>query len=41
MYLRRWRAGVSRETKRAGRVWGLREEDGGRVAGSTLDDAAW
>ena len=30
-------AGVSGETKGSGRVWGLREGDGGRVAGNSSD----
>ena len=34
-------ADIPRETKRAGRVRGLREGDGGRVAGSPSDDTAW
>ena len=34
-------ADVSRKTKIAGRVRGLREGDGGRVAGSPSDDTAW
>ena len=34
-------ADVSREEKRAGRVRGLREGDGGRVAGRTSDGTAW
>ena len=34
-------ADVSGETKGAGRVWGLREGDGGRVAGISLDYVAW
>ena len=34
-------ADVLREEKRAGRVRGLREGDGGRVAGRTLDGTAW
>ena len=34
-------ADISRETKRAGQVRGLREGGGGRVAGSPLDDTAW
>ena len=32
---------LSRETKRAGRVWELREGGGGRVSGSPLDDTSW
>ena len=32
---------ASRKTKRAGRVRGLREGDGGRVAGRPSDDTAW
>ena len=34
-------ADVSGEIKGAGRVWGLREGDGGRVAGIPSDDTAW
>ena len=34
-------ADVLREEKRAGRVQGLQEGGGGRVAGSPSDDAAW
>ena len=34
-------ADVSGETKGAGRVWGLWEGDGGRVAGMPSDDAVW
>ena len=34
-------ADILREEKRAGRVRGLREGDGGRVAGHTSNGAAW
>ena len=34
-------ADIPRETKRAGRVRGLQEGDGGRVAGRTSDGTAW
>ena len=34
-------ADISREEKRAGRVWGLREGDYGRVAGHTSDGISW
>ena len=34
-------ADILQETKIAGRVRGLREGDGGRVAGSSSDDTAW
>ena len=34
-------ADILRETKRAGRVRGLLEGDGGRVAGSSSDGTAW
>ena len=34
-------ADIPRETKRAGRVRGLQEGDGGRVAGSSSDATSW